>query len=80
MSREPIERKVSAAAFAGAAVAVVLGIVSAFGVDWQPDPAWVAALTTLVAVFVGWLVPSKFNGDSPAHEQDDYVVEETNGE
>lgn len=79
--REPIERKVSAAAFAGAAVAVVLGIVSAFGVDWQPDPAWVAALTTLVAVFAGWLVPSKFTPDSAAHDSvDEYVVGGTDGE
>lgn len=60
MDRKPIERKVSAVAFAGALVTVVLGIIAAFGVSWQPDPAWVAALTTLVAVFAGWLVPSKF--------------------
>jgi hypothetical protein len=70
MMRSPIERKVSAAAFAGALVAVVLGIVSAFGVVWEPDPAWVAALTTLVAVFAGWLVPSKFAQDAPITEED----------
>lgn len=58
--RSPIERKVSAAAFAGALVTVVLGLVAAFGVVWDPDPAWVAALTTLVAVFAGWLIPSRF--------------------
>jgi hypothetical protein len=56
---------VSAAAFAGALVTVILGLIAAFGVDWQPDPAWVAALTTLVAVFAGWLVPSRFV-DAPA--------------
>ena len=60
MNRKPIERKVSAAAFAGALVTVVLGLIAAFGVVWQPDPAWVAALTTLVAVFAGWLIPSRF--------------------
>lgn len=65
-TRKPIERKVSAAAFAGALVTVVLGLVAAFGVVWTPDPAWVAALTTLVAVFAGWLVPSKFEDEPDA--------------
>jgi hypothetical protein len=50
-----IHPKVSAAAFAGAVVTVVLGLVAAFGVVWEPDPAWVAALTTLVAILqAGW--------------------------
>ena len=70
MNRKPIERKVSAAAFAGALVTVVLGLIAAFGVVWQPDPAWVAALTTLVAVFAGWLIPSRFE------EPEAVVVEE----
>lgn len=56
-----IHPKVSAAAFAGALVTTVLGLIAAFGVQWEPDPAWVAALTTLVAIFAGWLVPSKLS-------------------
>lgn len=68
MNRKPIERKVSAAAFAGALVTVVLGLIAAFGVVWQPDPAWVAALTTLVAVFAGWLIPSRFEESEPVKE------------
>ena len=67
-----IHPKVSAAAFAGALVTVVLGLIAAFGVVWEPDPAWVAALTTLVAIFAGWLVPSKF-----VHPDDDeYLIDE----
>jgi protein-S-isoprenylcysteine O-methyltransferase Ste14 len=72
--RKPIERKVSAAAFAGALVTVALGLVSAFGVVWEPDPAWVAALTTLVAVFAGWLVPSAFV-QAPAPADEDYSAD-----
>jgi hypothetical protein len=64
-----IHPKVSAAAFAGALVTVVLGLIAAFGVNWTPDPAWVAALTTIVAIFAGWLVPSKFS-----HPDDDTLI------
>lgn len=64
-----IHPKVSAAAFAGALVTVVLGLIAAFGVNWTPDPAWVAALTTIVAIFAGWLVPSRFS-----HPDDDVTV------
>lgn len=70
-----IHPKVSAVAFAGAAVTVVLGLIAAFGVTWEPDPAWVAALTTLVAIFAGWLVPSKFS-----HPDDAAYIDELPGE
>lgn len=67
-----IHPKVSAAAFAGALVTVVLGLIAAFGVDWTPDPAWVAGLTTLVAIFAGWLIPSKV-----AHpDEADFLIDE----
>ena len=72
-----IHPKVSAVAFAGALVTVVLGLVAAFGVQWEPDPAWVAALTTLVAIFAGWLVPSKLSHPDDAAYVDDLPTEPT---
>lgn len=72
-----IHPKVSAVAFAGAAVTVVLGLIAAFGVAWEPDPAWVAALTTLVAIFAGWLVPSKLSHPDDAAYVDELPVEPT---
>lgn len=72
-----IHPKVSASAFAGALVTVVLGLIAAFGVNWTPDPAWVAALTTLVAFFAGWLVPSKFSHPDDAGYTDELPGEPT---
>jgi hypothetical protein len=72
-----IHPKVSAVAFAGALVTVVLGLIAAFGVVWEPDPAWVAALTTLVAIFAGWLVPSKFSHPDDATYVDELPSEPT---
>lgn len=67
--------KVTAAFFSGAVVTVALGLINQF-VGFDPDPEWVAALTTVVATLAGWLVPSRFAPGPEEVETIDEMPEE----
>lgn len=52
------EKKVTAAAVAGAVVTIAVWILGMFGIDVPPAVA--AAITTLLGAAAGWLAPHTF--------------------